>query len=115
MAEHDALNLGLFRLHQVFCVLIFSLCALAVIVALRAVFQGRVNWGLLALAGLMLPVAIAHGYAARGARLGRTYGRRITRIIAVFWLIGFPVGTALAIFVFSRTRRRAWTPATDIA
>ena len=41
-------------------------------------------------------IGIAHWYAAKGAKDGKSYGVVISRIIGTLWLIGFPIGTALA-------------------
>jgi len=42
-------------------------------------------------------------YAAKGAQNGKSYGRILSRIIGTLWLLGFPIGTALGIYVWKQT------------
>jgi hypothetical protein len=57
---------------------------------------------------LLVPIAILHGFAAKGTRTGRSYGRIVSRVVAVLWFVGFPIGTVLAIYVFRKTGRKSW-------
>jgi energy-coupling factor transporter transmembrane protein EcfT len=96
----DSLNVGLVRLHRTFFVL-----ALAASIAIP--FTSN-NPRIFILAALLLALAAAHWYAAKGSRLGRPYGRRVSRVIGFMWLLGFPIGTILAIYVFVNTGKRRW-------
>jgi ABC-type transport system involved in cytochrome bd biosynthesis fused ATPase/permease subunit len=113
-ADVDALNSGLFRLHRVFYVAFFAFAVLMLVIGLmnflRAGRDGEVG---LAFSGVfLLPFGVAHWYAAKGARLGKSYGRIISRTIALFWLLGFPVGTFLGIWVFTKTASSSWNDGT---
>lgn len=99
------LNVVLVRLHQVFFVLVL----IAIVGITVTVDRPRI----IILDVLLLALAAAHWYAAKGARLGRSYGRTSSRIVGAFWLLGFPIGTVLAIFVFVNTDKRHWKSRPD--
>jgi hypothetical protein len=113
----DALNLGLFRLHRVFYVAFFAFGALMLVVGLANLLHaGHEHEVGLAFVGVMLmPIGVAHWYAAKGARLGKSYGRVISRIFAFFWLFGFPIGTFLGIWTFTKTADASWKDDTPYA
>lgn len=94
------LNVVLVRLHQVFFVL--------VLIATVGISVMADSPRIIILDVLLLALAAAHWYAAKGARLGRSYGRTSSRIVGAFWLLGFPIGTVLAILVFVNTDKRHW-------
>jgi hypothetical protein len=60
-----------------------------------------------------LPFAFLHRCAARGARLGTAWGRTTSRVIAVLLLFGFPIGTLIAVYIFSRTGEK-WQGALEM-
>ncbi|HEY2683160.1 MAG TPA: hypothetical protein VGI93_06610 [Steroidobacteraceae bacterium] len=98
------LNSGLFRLHCFFC-LLYALFTLAIVFIC---LQKEEPLGILI--GLFpLGFALLHFYAAKGAKYGRSSGRTLSRVIAVLWFFGFPIGTILGIYVFVKTGRTSWT------
>ena len=99
------LNVALVRLHQVF----FALVLIATVGVTVLARSPRI----FILDVLLLALAAAHWYAAKGARLGQSYGRTSSRIVGAFWLLGFPIGTILAIFVFVNTDKRHWRSSQD--
>lgn len=116
MSEAERLNLGLVRLHRVFFLLYVVLAIVLTVYGLNALMHGKSDAIALIFVELVfLAVIAAHWYAAKGARLGKAYGRTISRVIGCCWVLGFPIGTALAVFVFSRTRKRSWKEGTASA
>lgn len=110
--DSNNLNPGLYRLHRVFYLAIWIFgCFFALVTwdgdSIREKLLGLL--GALTLFGLF---GLAHWYAAKGSRLGLSYGRTISRVIAFFWLFGFPIGTYLGYQVFRLTGADTWT-ATD--
>ena len=98
------LNAGLYRLHTFFFYL-YLFVAIAVLVGAVALSRRGVFTGLLTglLADLFIVgIAALHRFAARGARFGKQYGRAVSFVIACLWLFGFPIGTILSIYVFTK-------------
>ena len=96
------LNLGLFRLHRILFFIMLAFTALVSATGVRhSMLTGAEPFAFLA-GVTVLPFAALHWYAAKGAQLGRPYGRVISIIFACVWLLGFPIGTMLAVFVFLR-------------
>jgi hypothetical protein len=92
----------------------FVFAVLMLVVGLSNFLRGRQGEAGLTFIGVLLaPLGVAHWYAAKGARLGKSYGRIISRIIAFFWLFGFPVGTLLAVWVFKKTGTDSWNDGTS--
>jgi hypothetical protein len=109
MPETEHLNPGLVRLHRVFFLLYVVIAMTMTAFGVSALIRHRGDAAPLVYVDVfLLAIAAAHWYAAKGARLGKAYGRTISRVIGCCWVLGFPVGTALAMFVFSRTRSRLW-------
>lgn len=103
-----ALNPGLYKLHRLFFIAMVVFALLMAIIGLGSLIRGQEDAGI-GLVGIGLaPLAAAHWFAARGARIGASYGRTISRIIGSFWLIGIPVGTALGIYAWSKTSDDNW-------
>lgn len=97
------LNSGLYRVHRLFYIAFAAFAAIMLLIGISALFRGGEDAGI-GLVGLgLLPIGLAHWYAAKGARNGKTYGKVLSRIIGTLWLIGFPIGTALGIYVWSQT------------
>lgn len=105
LPDTKMLNVVLVRLHQFFFVL--------VLIATVGVTMMADSPRIIILDVLLLALATAHWYAVKGARLGRSDGRTSSRIMGVFWLLGFPIGTILAIFVFINTDKRHWQACAD--
>lgn len=104
----SALNPGLYRLHRLFFIAMVIFAVLMAFIGISSLVRGQEGAGL-GLVGIALaPIAAAHWFAAKGARLGAGYGRTISKIIGSFWLIGIPVGTALGIYAWSKTSDDNW-------
>lgn len=85
------LNSGLYRVHRVFYIAIAAFAIIMLWIGIPVMGIG------------FLPIGVAHWYAVKGARDGKNYGKILSRIIGSLWLIGFPIGTALGIYVWSQT------------
>lgn len=72
-------------------------------------FKHRDDYGAGLIGLTILPIAILRWYAARGA-LGKQWGRTTSRIIAVLMIFGVPIGTLIAIYIFSQTGAKWQTP-----
>ena len=103
MSHAQTLNPGLARLHRILCLVYFCTSATGVLFAAMAhyVVIALVLWGV-----IPLPFAVLHWYAAKGAEGGKAYGRFLSQIIAILFLLGFPVGTAIAVYIFIKTGKR---------
>jgi len=102
--ETRPLNAGLYRLHTFFFYLLLFV-AMAVLVGAVTLSRHDVLIGVVfgLLADLVIVgIALLHRYAARGARFGSDHGRATSFAIACFWVLGFPIGTVLAIYVFTQ-------------
>lgn len=110
MTSDARLNSGLYGVHRIFYILFGALALYMLVTAVQTLISiGHVAIGYLGM--ILLPVigvAVAHWYAARGARAGKTYGKVLSRIIGTIWLIGFPIGTALGIYVWVQTGSARW-------
>jgi len=107
------MNNGLYRIHHV---LFLAYAAFIVIFALIGLLQflpGYHESPAIAFVGLaVLPLAVIHYYAAKGAQAGKAWGRTLSRVIAAIMLLGFPVGTIIALYIFSQTGKK-WIGASD--
>jgi hypothetical protein len=109
--ELAALNPGLYKLHRLFFIAMVVFSVLMAVMGFGSLVRGQEGAGI-GLVGIGLaPIAAAHWYAAQGARKGASYGKIISRIIGSLWLIGFPVGTALGIYAWSKTSDDKWVDA----
>lgn len=109
-ADAKPLNVGLFRVHRIFMIAYGAFGAMLLIVGLLepksfSAFGGFLYFGLFVGA-----IGLAHWYAMKGASLGKPYGRKISRMFACVWLIGFPVGTFLGIYVLIKANDENWIP-----
>jgi hypothetical protein len=57
--------------------------------------------------------AAIHFVAAIGAYQGKKWGRLMSRVIGAFMLLGFPIGTAIGIYLLSCTES-IWQPSNEI-
>jgi hypothetical protein len=109
--QTPALNPALYKLHRLFFIAMVVFAALMALMGIGSLVRGQEGAGI-GFAGIALaPIAAAHWYAARGAQTGAGYGKVISRIIGSFWLIGFPVGTILGIYAWSKTSDDKWVDA----
>ena len=99
------MNEPLYRLHLVLATAIAIGGSLLALLTLSEHQAGLMPPWLFFLA-VSMPVAAFHFLAARGAKLGRGWGRILSITYACVAILGFPVGTAIAIYVFTLTGRR---------
>jgi len=85
-------------------VLLFALLLQAV---LSKTSEDRPEGVLLVLA-VMLGLFALHRIAGRGAAQNKPWARTLSRVIAVFLLLGFPIGTAIGLYILYNTRRKRW-------
>jgi hypothetical protein len=95
------MNSGLTRLHTIIFFIYASLLALVVLFS----FDGEHGSAIVA-GVVLLPIAFLHWCAARGAKRGQRWGRTTSRVIAVLMIFGFPIGTLVAIYIFSQTGQK---------
>jgi hypothetical protein len=99
-----------FRAHRAFGFLYGLLSALVLLGLVALVVDGKSDIGKV-LPGLLIPLVFLGGLsalhlmAARGARQGRQWARTMSRVIAAFMLLGFPIGTLIAIYLFLNTSK----------
>ena len=55
---------------------------------------------------ILLPMALLHWCAPRGAERGQRWERITSRVIAVLMIFGFPIGTIIAIYIFFQTGQK---------
>ena len=101
MADSIALNPGLMKVHRIFYIAYFAFAAIFAILGIMTLLGPGRQDAALGFVGIgVLPIGVLHWYAAKGAALGTPAGRVISTVIACLFLIGFPVGTALSIYMF---------------
>ena len=54
-------------------------------------------------------MAALHVAAADGSRLRRSWGRSLSRVLALFLVLVFPVGTIVALLILRNTRPPRWS------
>lgn len=97
------LNPGLFKVHRLVFMAFAGFSIVIPVIGALALIKGEHDPSF-AFVGLVgIPFAALHWFAAQGAKKGLSSGKLISRIVATFWLIGFPVGTLLGIYVWSQT------------
>lgn len=108
MSEVQTLNPGLFRLHRIFYVAYFAFFGISVLFGVLGfvlkpqAFHVHLVW----VAGVvLLPGGVFHWYAAKGARSGKR-DRVMTLIFAASALFAFPIGTVIAIHIFTKTGKQ---------
>ena len=111
MSDSTSMNPGLSSVHGIFCALNGLGFLIVFIMGVSSAPAYDVVAGLVALSLVPAAVGVAHFYAMNGAESGKSYGRTISRIIGVFWLIGFPIGTILGIYVLIKTGDKHWRSA----
>jgi hypothetical protein len=95
-------NTGLVRVHRVIFIAYAGFAVTMALLAIPMVFRGNPDASIGLVGALLLPIAGIHWYAAKGARLGQRSGRRVSIVIACLMLVGFPVGTFIALYIFSQ-------------
>lgn len=113
MTTAAPLNSGLYRVHRIFWIAFAAFAIIMLMAGLSALFRGKEDVGLAIVGFGLLPIGVAHWYAAKGAREGKTYGKVLSRIFATLWLFGFPIFTVLGIYVWSQTGRK-WRGSNEV-
>ena len=93
------LNSGLFRVHRVFAIAYGTFTLVTLFLATLPQF------GLVAasFSVVTVPLFLVHFFAAKGAKAGKTYGRGLSNVIAVFLLLGIPIGTIVGVYILRQT------------
>jgi hypothetical protein len=105
MQEPKPLNPGLSTVHLI------ALTAYGAIWILLSIAGSKNGWDIVFGGGFFLVLTILHWYGRKGARLGTRYGRNISRTFGIIWLFGFPIGTALGIYMLIRASDGKWKAA----
>jgi hypothetical protein len=93
------MNNGLFRIHRVIFYAYAGFAAIMAIIGIEMLFRGEKD-AAIGLVGIgLLPIAVIHWYAAKGASQGKRWGRITSIIIACVMLFGFPLGTFIALYI----------------
>jgi hypothetical protein len=95
-------NSGLTWLQTIISFIYASLFVLVVLLS----FNGDAHGSAIVAGVILLPIALLHWCAARGAERGQRWGRITSMVIAVLKIFGFPIGTIIAICVFFQTGQR---------
>lgn len=114
MTTTTPLNSGLYRVHRIFYVAFAAFAVIMFVIGIPAVFRGGEDAGVGLIGMGLLPIGVVHWYAAKGARDGKAYGKVLSRIIGTLWLIGFPIGTALGIYVWFQTGNK-WKGSSEVS
>src|SRR5262250_1761023 len=102
-AKAEPLNPGLYRLHRIFFIAIGAFAVIMLTIGGMMLFTHPEDSGVGLMGLVFLPIGALHWYAANGARDGKMLGKVISRIIGALWLVGFPIGTVLGIYVWVKT------------
>ncbi len=94
------LNYDLFRIHH-FLVFLYLVFAVVGVFIVRS--EGLAAW-LMVL--LFLLLAAVHWYAATRAKRGDETGRAVSTVIGCLLLLGFPIGTAVGIFILLQVGKK---------
>jgi hypothetical protein len=98
-------NIKVFRAHRALSLLYFLLIALLSAVLFGST-EARRDPLFLLLLFLFIGIFLAHYLTARGAKQAKPWARVSSIVISVFLLIGFPLGTLIAIYLLVNT----WQP-----
>lgn len=99
------MNRALFRLHRVLFLGYAIAGAVLSLSGLRFSEEVQMPFWVFALA-ISMPLAVLHLFAALGAQRGAAWGRTLSKVIASLMLLGVPIGTAIGIYIFSKTGER---------
>lgn len=104
------LNPQLARIHKVVSYGYIAFACIGLLIAVMGLFTGEnvgVGFGLACIL-LTLP-GLFHWYASKGAGLGTRWGRNMSRCFGILALFGFPLGTALGVYILIQTGAK-WQP-----
>jgi hypothetical protein len=111
-ARLEPLNPELYGVHRFFfwlySVVIIIWTIVDAVKAARSLTTSLSDWaiGALVAANFVVWLVVGHWYAAKGARNGTTSGRILSCIYGTIWLCAFPIGTALAVYVFLQVGKK---------
>jgi hypothetical protein len=107
-SSENTMNIHLVRVHRVIFIIYFSLGTILLAAALIALPQhdGETATGFFGIALLLSPVGIGHFIAAKGAALGKSYGRTMSRVLGTLMFFAVPVGTLIGIFIYTQIGKR---------
>ena len=106
------MNSSLYRLHRILFIAYVIGAAIIGLAGLNA-SDGGIKF-LLFVVAIALPAITLHYFAARGVQQGKAYGKTLSILFAVLVFFGFPIGTMLSIYVFSKIGKK-WESAQPIA
>ena len=99
------LNTKLERIHRIISYAYLSFAGLGALLVIGSLIVGRADemgFGNVCIV-VFGPIGLYHWYAAKGAAAGTRWGRNMSRGIACIFLIGFPIGTLLGIYMLNKT------------
>ena len=97
------MNQSLHRLHRLF---FFGYAIGAVLLGLAGLNPANGIEFTLFVIGIASPAIALHFFAAKGVQQGKPYGKTLSTIFAILVFFGFPIGTALSIYVFSKLGKK---------
>lgn len=104
MSTTTPLNSGLYRVHRIFFFIFSAIAVMGALLGLMGNDYGPIGFAVL----IVMSLGMVHWFAAEGARNGKPYGKILSRILGTLWLFGFPLGTALGVYVWFQTGSK-WT------
>lgn len=99
MSNTTPLNADLYKVHRIFFFIFSAIAAIAALLGLSDYDYGSIGLAVL----MVMSPGMLHWFAAEGAKRGKPYGKIISRILGTLWLFGFPLGTALGVYVWFQT------------
>jgi len=97
------LNNSLYRIHRIFFIAFTAFIAIFAAIGVSYLLRGMEDADIGFIGLGLSPFSVGHWYAAKGAQSGKIYGKVLSRVFGTLWLIGFPIGTILGIYVWSQT------------
>jgi uncharacterized membrane protein len=91
---------------------LYAFCSVLLLtVFLQTLFankSGDRSGGVFLVLSFALAVFALHRVAARGAAQNESWARTLSRVIAVLLLLGFPIGTAIGLYILYNSREKRW-------
>lgn len=102
------LNSGAYRMHRAIAILYVALSFVLLFFLLYAQKIAEQNYMMLAAIIMFIFLSMAHVKAAVEVKIGTDEGRRLTRILGIILLLGFPVGTLLGLYLLVMSSSHYW-------